>query len=429
LDHDDRLNPRAVELISQYLSAEPTADIIYSDEDKIDVSRRHFELYCKPDFSPELLLSQMYLCHFTAFRTELVRNVGGFRSAMDGAQDFDLALRLLPFVSRVVHIPHPLYHWRSWEQSTARSIEAKPWAQDATGRAQMDYLTRTFGGGEVFASKTPGLNKVHPRLAGSPTVTVIVPTVGTRGSNGTRLVDAAIASLRDNEDLSLEIVAVTTGVLDPIPGVDKQIVYEPHSGFNFSEAINLGRTHSEGEYLFLINDDISVVGSNPVTRLLELAQIPGVGITGSLLTYPDGGIQHAGIVLLPSGPTHVQIGKPASWHGYFGSILTPRNFSAVTAAAMLVRTIVFDDVDGFDTKFARDFNDVDFCLRVQKHGYRVAWTPHAHLTHHEGASIVRSKADPREATMFAQRWSSALNSDPYYSPALNSNLARLYEAL
>ena len=429
LDHDDRLNPRAVELVSQFLANNQAADIVYSDEDKIDILDRHFDLNCKPDFSPELLLSQMYLCHFTAFRTELVRQVGGFRTSMDGAQDFDLALRLLPHVSEVLHIPHPLYHWRAWEQSTARSIEAKPWAQQAAQRAQMDYLQRAFGGGDVVAATVKGLNEIHPRIAGSPTVTVIVPTGGARGKGGVRLVDAAVASLRDKERLNLEVVAVTTGVMEAIPGVDKQIVYNPQGEFNFSEAINLGRRHSAGEYLFLMNDDTSVVDENPVMRLLEIGQVPGVGITGSLLTYPDGRIQHAGIVLLPSGPTHVHLGKPGSWPGYFGSTLTPRNFSAVTAAAMLVRTAVFDQVGGFDTNFARDFNDIDFCLRVREVGYRVAWTPYAHLTHHEGASIVRSTADPQEAAMFADRWAAALNSDPFYSPALHHTLPRIYEAL
>lgn len=429
LDHDDQLNPRAVELMTQHLANSPETDIIYSDEDKIDVHGRHFDLYCKPDFSPELLLSQMYLCHFTAFRTELVRQIGGFRSNMDGAQDFDLALRLLPNVTKVIHVPCPLYHWRSWEQSTARSIDAKPWAQSAAARVQKEHLERTYGGGEVVPSRTLGLNEVHPRVQGSPRVTVIIPTIGTCDEGGLRLVDAAITSLREKERMPLEIIAVTTGVMSPIPGVDQQIVYSPSAGFNFSEAVNLGRRHSTGEYLFLVNDDTTVVEDDPVTRLLEVGQTPGVGITGCLLTYPDGRIQHAGIVLLPGGPTHVFIGKQSSSPGYFGSTLTPRNFSAVTAAAMLVRTTVFDQVGGFDTNYARDFNDVDFCLRVRDAGYRVAWTPYAHLAHHEGASIVRAMADPEEASKFANRWVSMTDPDPFYSPSLSPMLPRIYEAL
>ena len=166
----------------------------------------------------------------------------------------------------------------------------------------------------------------------------------------------------------------------------------------------------------------------PVLRLLEMANDPRVGVVGALLTYPDGRIQHAGIVMLPTGPTHAHIARPGSFPGYFGSTLTPRNFSAVTAAAMLIRASTFDELDGFDIEFARDFNDVDFCLRARQAGYRIAWTPYAHLTHHEGASIVRKKADPQEQKLFDQRWGS-MGVDPYYSPALHQSLARLYEAL
>lgn len=431
LDHDDQLNPRAVEIISQELMAKPAIDIIYSDEDKINSKGDHFELYCKPNYSPELLLTQMYLCHFTAFRTDLVREVGGFRSEMDGAQDFDLALRLVSSAAlSVQHVPLPLYHWRAWAQSTALTIEAKPWAQQATARAQSEHLQRVFGGGSAEPSRIPGLNNVHPAVAANPRVSVIIPTIGTHDPQSkSRYVDNAVASLRENEERELEIIAVTTGVIDPIPGVDQQVVYEPANGFNFAEAINLGRAHATGDYLLLLNDDTTVNEANPVSRMLEIGQIQGVGITGALLTYPDGRIQHAGIVLLPSGPTHAHIAKPGKWPGYFGSTLTPRNYSAVTAAAMLVSACVFDELGGFDTVFARDFNDVDFCLRAGQQGYRVAWTPYAHFTHHEGASIVRKKADPHEHELFSERWNTAMQADPYYSPALNPDLARIYEAL
>lgn len=441
LDHDDRLNPRAIELFSAALvdqadRGEP-ALVVYSDEDKIDVHGRHFELYCKPDYSPELLITQMYLCHFTAFDTEAVRGIGGFRSAMDGAQDFDLALRLLAPGSGqpspvVLHVARPLYHWRAWSQSTASSIEAKPWAQEAAARAQQDHLDRSFGGGTVERSRVPGLNAVHPRVArtgGSPTVSVVIPTIGTvDADSGVRHVDRAVRSLREHQDMrDVEILAVTTGAIDPIPGVDRQIEHHPAS-FNFADAINIGRQHATGEYLLLLNDDTSVAEPEPVTRLLELGQIPGVGVVGAKLTYPDGRLQHVGIVLLPSGPTHPFIAKPGRDPGYFGSTLTPRNTSAVTAAAMLVRSSVFDDVQGFDPVFARDFNDVDFCLRVGALGHRVAWTPYAHFTHFEGASLTRRKPDSDEAAEFDRRWSGALMADPFYSPRLNNLLARIYEA-
>lgn len=435
LDHDDRLDPRCIEEFGRAVEEHDLPDAVYSDEDKIDERGQHFELYCKPTFSPELLLSQMYLCHFTVFRRADMVEVGGLRPSMDGAQDFDLALRLLPRMGRVVHLAQPLYHWRAWRESTARSIDAKPWAQEAAARVQREHLDRTYGGGSVQPSAVPGLNDVHPRVDGDPLVSVIIPTIGTVNAEGTRrLVDDAVRSLIEREsNATMEFIIVTTGV---IPDVHfdmtgrhriRHVVYEAPV-FNFAAAINLGRSAATGEYLLLLNDDTAAAEPNPVTRLLEIGQIPGVGIVGCRLSYPDGRLQHVGIVLLPSGPTHPWISRPARETGYFGCTLTPRNYLAVTAAAMLVRTEVFDALGGLDPAFARDFNDVDFCLRAHQSGHRVAWTPYAHFTHYESASIVRKKPDPAEATAFASRWSSVYPVDPYYSPALDPALARLYEA-
>jgi len=429
LDHDDQLNPTCFEVFSEEIERNPSAQVIYSDEDKIDTKGKHFELYCKPDFSPELLLTQMYLCHFTVFRTQLAREQGGFRSEMDGAQDFDLALRLLPNLTDVVHIPVPLYHWRSWSESTAQSIEAKPWAQLAAARAQQDYIDRQYGGGTVVPSMVKGLNEVHPKIEKSMTVSVIIPTIGTKSKkSGIAMVSEAIATLRSQEkQTEFEVIVVTTGELSPIAGADHQVVYSTTS-FNFAEAINLGRTVASGDYLLILNDDTTAIEPLPITRMLEIGQNPKVGIVGAKLTYPDGRLQHVGMVMLPSGPTHPWIAKSGNEYGYFGATLTPRNYAAVTGAAILVRTELFDQLAGLDTRFARDFNDVDFCLRMREHGYRVAWTPYAHFTHHEGASIVRKISDPRELALFQERWAEKYAVDPYYSPALKPTIERMYEA-
>jgi GT2 family glycosyltransferase len=181
--------------------------------------------------------------------------------------------------------------------------------------------------------------------------------------------------------------------------------------------------------LLLLNDYTTAESTNPFTKLLELAQINNVAAVGAKLTYPNGNLQHAGIILLPSGPTHPYIGKSGKEYGYFGATLTPRNYSAVTAAAMLVKKTEFDKVNGFDTQFAKDFNDVDFCLRLRENNNRIAWTPYAHFTHHEGASLTRKAADPKEQQLFTDRWQDKYQLDPYYSPALNQELHRIYEAL
>ena len=443
LDHDDALDPRCIEIFSQTIELNNHPDAVYSDEDKFSPKGEHYDLYCKPSFSPELLLTQMYLCHFTVFKRDQMNAVGGLRTSMDGAQDFDLALRLLPNLKNVVRIPLPLYHWRAWAESTALSIDAKPWAQQSAARAQQEHLDRTFGGGTVEPSQIQGLNEVHPKISKPVKVSVIIPTIGTPNDSGTsRFVDDAVRSLMTKEtQTKMEIIIVTTGV---IPDVDVSVVSAVHAAglqhelkhvvyttdhFNFSEAINTGREVATGEYLLLLNDDTTVNEMNPVTKMLEIGQIDEVGVTGAKLTYPDSRFQHVGMVLLPSGPTHAWISKPNKEPGYFGSTLTPRNYAAVTAAALLVRTSVFDQANGFDTAFAKDYNDVDFCLRVREAGYRVAWTPYAHFTHYEGATMARKKTDPVEHEQFLQRWSQLLNNDPYYSPALNPDLQRIYEAI
>ncbi len=435
LDHDDTLDVRCIEEFSKSIQVNNHPEAIYSDEDKINPSNQHSGLYCKPDFSPELLLTQMYLCHFTIWKTKMVKEANGLRSEMDGAQDFDLALRLLPQLAapsaNVIHIPLPLYHWRAWSESTALSIEAKPWAQQSAARAQQDYLNTAFQGGTVEPSQVQGLNEIHPATPKTK-VTVIIPTALTVNHKTKKpFVFAAIDTLKQQEThTDFEIIVVTTNEQAPIPGADKQVTYITDN-FNFAQAINLGAENADpqSEYLLLLNDDTEAIEPNPITRMLEIAQIENVAAVGAKLSYPDRKLQHVGIVMLPSGPTHPFIAKSKSEYGYFGSALTPRNYSAVTAAAMLTSKKAFEEVNGFDTHFARDFNDVDYCLKLRAKNYRIAWTPYAHFTHHEGVSIHRKAANPQEAQLFNDRWQNEQVSDPYYSPALNPKLERMYEAL
>jgi GT2 family glycosyltransferase len=435
LDHDDTLDVRCIEEFSKSIQVNNHPEAIYSDEDKINPSNEHSGLYCKPDFSPELLLTQMYLCHFTIWKTQMVKEVNGLRSEMDGAQDFDLALRLLPQLAapsaNVIHIPLPLYHWRAWSESTALSIEAKPWAQQSAARAQQDYLNTAFQGGTVEPSQVQGLNEIHPATPKTK-VTVIIPTALTVNHKTKKpYVFQAIKTLKQQEThTDFEIIVVTTNEQAPIPGADKQVTYTTDN-FNFAQAINLGAENADphSEYLLLLNDDTEAIEPNPITRMLEIAQIENVAAVGAKLSYPDRKLQHVGIIMLPSGPTHPFIAKSKSEYGYFGSALTPRNYSAVTAAAMLTSKKAFGEVNGFDTQFARDFNDVDYCLKLRAKNYRIAWTPYAHFTHHEGVSIHRKAANPQEAQLFNDRWQNECVSDPYYSPALNPKLERMYEAL
>jgi glycosyltransferase involved in cell wall biosynthesis len=359
LDHDDLLDPRCIDEFSRALEEHHFPDAVYSDEDKVNPRGEHFELYCKPTSHRAAAHSDVPV----PFHDLPARASGGLRRSAQ-RHGWRSGLRPGAAVASPARTRHPpaaaYYHLACLGRVDALTIDAKPWAQSAAARVQLDYVDATFGGGTVTPSAVPGLNEVHPRVVGDPVVSVIIPTIGTRNVAGTgRFVDDAVLSLMQRENnATMEIIVVTTGVIPDVP-VDlhgkhriKHVVYDAES-FNFSEAINAGRAAATGEYLLLLNDDTTVAAPNPVTRLLEIGQIEGVGVVGCRLTYPDGRLQHVGMVLLPSGPTHCWIGKAGKEPGYFGSTLTPRNYLAVTAAAMLVRTSVFDALGGFDAAFAR----------------------------------------------------------------------------
>jgi len=429
LDPEDLLDPACIEEFGSVLTHRPEA--VYCDEDKIYSSLVFIDPFHKPDFSPELLLSQNILCHFAIFRRDLVMEVGGFRDQAGMAQDYDLALRLLPRLKTVVHIPRALYHWRAKWDASSFDGEVDQLAQDADALVQLDHLERTFGGGSVTPSSTRGINRVHPRIDETTKVSVILPTIGKEDGRGWRLVDTAVRSLMESESrLNLEFIVITAGAMEEVRmenlhGHTLRHIDYPAEIFNFAEKINLGCSVATGEYLLLLNDDTEVISPNPVSRMLEIGQIPEVAVTGCLLTFPDGRMQHAGIIMSGDGPYHCWSHCDSEEKGYFGSTLVPRNFSAVTASVVLIRASVFRDLGGFDTQFPMTFNDVDFCLRAIEHGYRVAWTPYAHWTHFENASLQRV-GNPVGQDLFDSRWQEKYRVDPFYSPALNPRANQLF---
>ena len=434
LDHDDALHPRAIEYCLNALAENPHAILIYSDEDKIDERDRHSNPFFKPDFSPELLLSQMYLNHFTIMRSTEVKKIGGFRTEFDGAQDHDLVLRLDLTEKNVVHVPRVLYHWRAWEESTAMSIDAKPWAQTAAQKVQVAAMQANGIGGSSKASKIKGLNDVHWNVSGKPKVGIVIPTAS-RMDLGSQelLIDQCLKSLRTSTGKSeIKICIVHTGKISGVQEFTylnsgyKTIPFDLDK-FNFSHAVNLGVLNIDAEYILLLNDDTRMLDPMSIDYMVEYAQNPEVGVVGAKLSYPNGKIQHAGILNIQGLPTHPFHNRAKQEYGYYGSILTPRNYLAVTAAAAMVRKSIFTEVDGFDTSFAHDYNDVDFCLRIRNLGYRNVWTPHAHFEHVEGASIVRSKANPEETELFQSRFEGQFDLDPYYSQRLKQDIRHLYE--
>jgi GT2 family glycosyltransferase len=408
---------------------------VYSDEDKVTPDGRHFDPYFKPGYSPEMLLSSMYLNHFTAMRTATVREVGGFRAGTDGAQDHDLAMRMVRAGAAVSHVPAVLYHWRAWSGSTAVGIQAKPWAQVAAADVQRVHLAAIGHPGVVEPSAVPGLNEVHPGITGEPSVSIVIPTISQRVAPDSELtlVEQCLRSIRQDGGWgNVELVVVHTNepprgqreLLEPL--ADKVMTYSTRQ-FNFSEACNLGAGAATGDYVLLLNDDTQILRAGSIRAMLEFAQLDGVGAVGARLTYPDGRNQHSGILFVDSQPTHPHHGAPSSEAGYFGSIITPRNYCAVTGAALMTPRGLFERLGGLDTGWPRDYQDVDYCLRLREAGYRIVYTPYAQFTHFESASLERSAPDPADTALFLARWGrGAVGIDPYYSPLFDQRISNLF---
>lgn len=427
LDHDDELWPNALYECAKLLNEHPEADMLYSDEDKISPDGQHHTPFFKPDWSPDLLTSMMYTCHFSVFRRSLVLEIGGFRSEFDGSQDYDLTLRFTEKTDRIYHIPTILYSWRTVSGSGAARSEEKPYAIVAARRALEDALARRGIAGVVEPGVAPGRWHVRYRIAGSPSITLVIPAGGNLGC----LAMALDSVLQHTEYSNFEVL-----VLDNSDGngvyrlvSSRQETYSNirylefrHRPFNFSANIDFAARHVTTPYIAFINDDVTVVEANWLEAMLEHAQRPEVGVVGAKLLYPDGSIQHAGVVLGIGGVAgHAFKRYPPKHHGPFHLIDVIRDVSAVTFACVVVRRAVFEEVGGLDSEHLPvAFNDVDFCLRVRKCGYRIVYTPLAVLHHHESATRhVLPSSFPGEVEFMQEVWGQKIKDDPYYNRNLS----------
>jgi len=445
LDHDDELSPNALTEVARAIQANPNVDWIYSDEDKIDVRGIRHAPYFKPDWNPDLLLSQNYICHLTVYRRSLLQQLGGLREGFDGAQDFDLALRasIVTPAEQIVHIPRVLYHWRTAETSTARSAAAKPAAGAAGVRALQDYLDATGQSGRVGNAFAPTFYRVKRSIKGRPSVTVIVPT-----RDNAAFLSRCITSVRGRTSYdNYTVIVVDNGSRDPdtleyltVLRRDAYVrVVERDVPFNFSALNNHAVDLAESDYVLLLNDDTEVVSRDWIQAMLEHAQRPEVGVVGARLLYPDRRVQHAGVFIRSHGrPDHA---FKRTWDddgGYFGQSLLIRDCSAVTAACLLVSKALFKELGGFDeTRFGVAYNDVDFCLRVRATGRLIVYTPYAKLIHHE--SVTRGSDDElaresetvrvrvmQERADIAEVCERLCPRDPYYSIHLGQETALWY---
>lgn len=440
LDHDDVLAEHALSLAVLALENVPEAGLLYSDEDKIDEHERRLQPFFKPDFDPVLLLSQNYICHMTMARLDLVREVGGFREGLEGAQDWDLVLRLSERLQRdqVVHVPHILYHWREHPRSTSVSMSSKPYATTAQRRAVADHLDRLGKPAQVTANGADGLIRVKWSMpADAPKVSIIIPT------RDGKLLERCLNSILSGTGYpDFEVIVVDNGSISLrtrtlLRRHERWIqVVRDERPFNFAALNNAAVQRATGSVVCLMNDDCEVVSyewlEEMVTQLLQ----DGVGAVGAKLLYPDGRIQHAGVLLGVggiAGHAHRMSDRHSLHH--FGWLYTPRTLSAVTAACMVVRRDAFEELDGLDeTNLGISLNDVDFCLRLREAGWRVVWTPFAVLTHHESVSrgidsVVRPEEHELERAYMRGRWSIDLISDPAYNPNLTLDPAGEHFAL
>ena len=430
LDHDDEYTPDALFRVVQHLNAHRDADVVYSDEDKLDLAGARCDPYFKPDWSPEHFLSCMYTPHLVVLRKSLVDAVGGFRVGYEGAQDYDLLLRLSEQTKRIDHLPRILYHWRKLPQSAASAGDAKPWALDAGRRALEDAIRRRGAEAQILPGGAQGLFRVRFAVKGDPLVSMIIPTTGRpRQVGGTRVdtLRALVRSVRQKTSYTnyeFVIVAdngeVSAEVRRALEGSAHRIVpYTAEGPFNFSHKQNVGAANARGAHLLLLNDDVEVIASDWMTAMLEYSQQPEIGAVGAKLLYPDGRLQHIGIVLgVGGGAGHAFHQHAGASTGYASSAIAVRNYSAVTAACMMTRRDAFDAVGGFDEQLAVDFNDVDYCLRLRRAGYRIVFTPFATLYHHESASFGPRTQNAKELELMKSRWAEVMASDPYYHPAL-----------
>ncbi len=433
LDNDDTIHPDALFRYAQAIAAEPDADLLYCDEDKIDFKGNYVDHYLKPDWSPEHLESCMYLLHMMVARKSVYLAYGGYRDIYTGAQDYDYALRMSRDNRKIVHVPYVLYHWRMIPGSASAQVDAKPTALINARNALADYAVVKYGeDAYVEDGKLFGLFRVRRGRLHSPPVTLVMTSNNVSkdvpGRGQINLPEHFLTSILEKTDYpDFRVVIASNGVLTDrcrdllrASGGEEVIYRGSSKKFNFADKANFSIRSSRTELVVLLNDDMEIISSDWLRALVDHAQNPDVGAVGARLLYPDNRIQHVGMFIGVNDTTaHIYHGHDAATVGYNGFPMIVRNYSAVTGACMATRISVFNEVGGFDTSFAIDYNDTDFCLKVRAAGYRIVYSPFAELYHFESQTAVRTQQDPAERNLFLSRWKSLIDRDPYFNPNLD----------
>jgi len=439
LDHDDMLAPNALKEVVKMLNQNQDLKLIYSDEDKIDEEDNRFDPHFKSDWNPDMFFSQNYISHLTVLKKEVIHQTGGFRIGYEGSQDYDLLLRTLNHIkeSEIAHIEKVLYHWRALPGSTALNASQKDYTTLSGLKALKDFFDKKDKGIKVSKGLLPNTYKViYPLPQEQPLVTLLIPT-----RDGYDILSKCVQSILDKTIYkNYEII-----ILDNQTSDSKTLEYfkflianhptikivKYDKPFNYSAINNFGAEHAKGKLIGLVNNDVEVISDHWLSEMVQHALRPEIGAVGAKLYYDNDTIQHAGVVLGIGGVAgHTHKHQKRDSHGYFSRLKIIQNYSAVTAACLLVRKELFDEVDGLEEEHLKvAFNDIDFCLKLQEKGYRNLWTPYVELYHHE--SISRGSEDNeekkerfnQEVLYMIQKWDKTLKNDTYY----NSNLTNKYD--
>jgi glycosyltransferase involved in cell wall biosynthesis len=436
LDHDDILTPDALYEVVSLLNKHPEADMIYSDEDKLDENNQLTSPFFKPDWCPDSFLSRMYTCHFGVYRRELINQISGFRVGYEGSQDYDLVLRFTEKTDKIFHIPKILYHWRVHSNSAASGTTAKPYAYQASLKALQDAIDRRGEPGTVEAVEGYlGHYLVRYKIKDYKKVSIIIPT-----RDLSEDLDRCLTSIFTQSSYpNYEVILIDNGSIEP---ETHQVItkwkqkestqFKCHTldiPFNYSKLNNYGVSQATGDYLLFLNNDTEVITSDWIEAMVEQVQRPSIGAVGALLLFPDDTIQHAGVVMGLGGVAgHSYYKIPSKIPGYFGNLLGMNNVSAVTAACLMCRREVFGRVDGLDEELAIAYNDIDLCLKIKQQGYHNLFLPHVILYHHESKSRKNYEKSPekrkilkQEFKLMEERWQEIIHNDPCYSPHLTKS--------
>ena len=432
-DHDDTMTPDALYECAKVINEHPECDVIYSDEDKMDMDGGAlFDPHFKPDFNIDLLRSVNYICHLFVVSHDLVARVGGFRQEFDGAQDYDFIFRCTEAAAKICHIPKVLYHWRCHKDSTASNPESKLYAFEAGSRAIMAHYERVgIPAEKVEKGVDYGIYHSTYKIQNNPMVSIIIPN-----KDHHQDLDLCLRAIEDRATYrNVEFVIIENNSTQPetfeyYEKIQKEFdnvhVVRWEREFNYSAINNFGVTFAKGEYLLFLNNDTELIAENFIEEMLGLCQREDVGAVGARLLYQDDTIQHAGVVVGFGGIAgHTFIGLHKAENSYFHRAMSTQDYSAVTAACMMTKKSLFEKVGGFTEELAVAFNDIDYCMKVRAAEKLVVYNPYALLYHYESKS--RGLEDTpekvarfnREIKKFSERWPEILKQgDPFYNPNL-----------